>query len=135
MAGDIQHLGEGQLGHSVAVQTGSVKDLNAVGLGGVQINVVQTHRAHADDLQLLGGVQNFLIDGRVHTHDQNLIVPNHGSQFSLSGEHFGVHLHILTQFLGNGGRDGINDQTFHKTSSFLYISFWDSAPLYRIVLY
>ena len=122
VAGDVQHLGDGQLGHGVAVEAGGVDDLDALLLGGVQIDVVQAHRADADDLQVLGGVQNLLINGGVHAHDEHIIVRDQLGQLLLGGQHVGVHLHILAELLGNAAVDGVNDQTLHgDPTSFLLI--------------
>ena len=119
VAGQIQHLGEGQLGHGVGVQAGSVEDLHALCLAGVHVHVVQAHGAHADDLQVGGGVNDLLGDLGVHAHDEHIVVRDELDQLLLGGEHVGVHLHILAQLLGDGTVDGINDQTFHGKSSFL----------------
>ena len=42
--------------------------------------MVQTHGAHADDLQILSGVQDLLVDGGVNAHDEYVIVGHEGSQ-------------------------------------------------------
>ena len=114
VAGDIQHLGDGQLGNGVVVQAGGVEDLDALLLGGVHVDVVQAHGAHADYLQLLGCVQDLLVDGGVHTHDKDLIVADHAGKLFLGGEDLGIDLHVLAQFLGDGGGDDVDDETFHK---------------------
>ena len=119
VAGDLQHLGDGQLGHSVVVQAGGVKDLDVLGLGGIHVDVVQAHGANADDLQVGSGVQDILVDSRIYPHDEHVIVSDDGSQLLLGGEHFGVHLHVLAQFLLDRAVDGVDDETFHSESSFL----------------
>jgi hypothetical protein len=122
VAGQVQHLGEGQLGHGVGVHAGSVEDLDALSLGGIHVDVVQANGANADDLQILGGVQDLLVDGGVNTHDQHIIVRDQLGQLLLGGQHVGVHLHVLAELLGDGAVDGVNDQTFHgKQSSFLNV--------------
>ena len=78
-------------------------------LGGIQIDVVQTHGAHADDLQVLGGIQDLLVDGGIHAHDQDIILGNQGRQLVLGGQHFGIHLHVLAQLLRNGAVNRIDD--------------------------
>ena len=114
MAGQVQHLGDGQLGHGVAVQAGGVDDLHALLLGVVQVDVVQTHGADADDLQVLGGIQDLLVDGGVHAHDENVILGDQLGQLVLARQHFGVHGHVFAQFLGDGAVDGVDDKTFHS---------------------
>ena len=122
VAGQLQHLAQGQLGHGVAVQAGSVEHLDALLLGGVQIDVVQTHGADADDLQILGGIQDLLVDGGIDAHDEHIIVRDQLEQLLLGGQHVGVHLHILAQLFRDRAVDGVDDQAFHgKQSSFLSV--------------
>ncbi len=91
-------------------------------LGGVQINVVQAHRAHADDLQVLGGIQDVLVDGRIDAHDEHVILRDQLEQLLLGRQHMGVHLHVLAQLFRDRAVDGVDDQAFHdKQSSFLNV--------------
>ena len=128
VAGDIQHLGDGQLGHSVVVEAGGVEDLDALLCGGVHVDMVQAHGAHADDLQLFGGVQDFLVDGGVYAHDEDLIVADHAGQLLLSGENLGIHLHIFAQFLSDCGGDDIDDKTFHKPTFLPVLMYFRARP-------
>ena len=124
VTGHIQHLGQGQLSHSVGVQAGSVEHLNALGLGAIHVDVVQAHAAHADHLQVLGGIQHLFGDGGVNTHDQHIVIADHVLQLLAGQRSVGslalhlssvqvVHLHVLAQFLGDGLMDSVDNQTFH----------------------
>ena len=90
--------------------------------------MVQTNGANTDDLQVLGSVQDGLVDGGVNAHNQHVIIGNQGGQLLLSGEHLGVHLHILAEFFGNSAVNGIDDQTLHKITPFLIKSVFEPEP-------
>ena len=128
--GQLQHLADGQLGHGVAVEAGGVKDLHALLLGVLGVDVVQAHGAHADDLQALGGVQHLFVDLGVHPHDEHVHVADLGLQLVLRGGELlaGGDLHVLAQFLSDGGGDNVDDETFHKPTFLPVYYFLGRSP-------
>ena len=116
VAGQLQHLADGQLCHGVAVQAGGVEHLDALLLGILGVDVVQTHGAHADDLQVLGGIQDLLVDHGVNAHDQHVHIPDHGLQLVLGRGQLlaDLDLHVLAQLLGNGLVDNVDDKALHS---------------------
>lgn len=72
--------------------------------------------------RFLAASQDLLVDGGVNAHDQHIIVGDQLEQLLLSGQHVGVHLHILAQLFSDRAVNGVNDQAFHdKQSSFLSV--------------
>ena len=109
IAGEVEHLGDGQLDDRIGVEAGSVEHLNALRLGSFHIDMVEAHRADTDDLQILGSVEDLLVDRRIHTHDEHVILRDDLGKLRLSGQHFVIDLHKLSEFLSNGFMHRIND--------------------------
>ena len=76
--------------------------------------MVQAHGAHADDLQVGGGVNDLLGDLGVHAHDEHIVVRDELDQLLLGGEHLRIDLHVLAELLGNRAMDCVNDEALHK---------------------
>ena len=122
VAADLQHLADGQLSNGVAVQAGSVKDLDALFLGVLGVDVVQAHGANADDLQVLGGVQNVLVDHGIHAHNQNVNITDLSLQLILAGGQGGGgdNFHVLAQDLCDLAGNGVNDKALHDNQILPY---------------
>ena len=116
VSGDLQHLCDGQLGDRVRVHAGSVEDLDAFFLRVVHVDVVGTDCADTDHLQVLRRVEDLLVDLRVHTHDQNVIIPDLLQHLCL-GEGLAVggsNIDVLLQFFRDAGIDSIRNKAFHN---------------------
>ena len=113
MTGHIKQLGDGQLCNSVGVHARCIVNLYAVCLGSLKINMVQTDGAYADNLQVLRSVQNPLVDLRVHAHDENIIVRDHGSKLILGRKDLGIDLHVLSEYFADASVYFINNETLH----------------------
>ncbi len=132
--GDLQHLGDGELGDRVRVHAGRVEDVDALLRGVLHVDVIGPDRADTDHLQLLRGVEDLPVDLGIHAHDQDLIVPDLLQQVCL-GERTTVrrvHFDILLQFLRDTGVDGVSDKALHdQFFSFLntggYVSMCDTV--------
>ena len=121
--GDLQHLSDGQLSDCVRVHTGSVEYLDSFFLRIVRIDVVGPDRADTDHLQFLSCVNDLFVDLGIHTHDQDLIIPDLLQHFRL-GKGLAVssgHIHILLEFFCDAGINRISDKAFHNSQfSFRY---------------
>ena len=71
--------------------------------------MVEAHRADTDDLQILGSVEDLLVDRRIHTHDEHVILRDDLGKLRLSGQHLVIDLHKRSEFLSNGFMHRIND--------------------------
>lgn len=73
LAGHAQHEGQGVVGHGLAVGAHGAGDLDAAGLAGGKVDIVQAHAVLGDGPQTGRGGQHRGIDG-VHAHDQAVAV-------------------------------------------------------------
>jgi len=98
-ASKVKHLGDGKLCYCVAVESGCVEYLDALFLSVIHVDVVEANRANTDYLEVLGCVEDLLVDSGVNAHDKNVVIANDSLELVLSGEHLVVYLHGLAKFL------------------------------------
>ena len=73
LAGHAQHQGQGVVGHGLAVGAHGAGDLDAPGLAGGQVDIVQAHAVPGDGPEFGRGGQHAGVD-RVHAQDQAFAV-------------------------------------------------------------